>query len=361
MRWVVYWSLFMACFKMFVRNRAALFFSLFVPLLIMLIFGVLNFGGTTSISLGLVDEADNSASRALVSGLEANPSFEITAGDRDGELAELKQGHRDLVLVIDAGYQRLLTSKTSGLIAYSNQSKPEQAQIGGLLLNAVVGQVLAGGGGGGAGTPLVPVETLAGRSLGYIDFLVPGILGLTLMQLGLFSVSFGFVQLKRTGALRRLFATPTSPAYFLAAQVTSRLIIGMAQVLVLLGVGLWFGLHLVGSIALLLAISLLGSIIFLAIGFSIAGWAKNEDQAAPVANLVSLPMTFLSGVFFSRDAMPDFLRTVTDFLPLTYLNHALRSVINDGVGVGAISGDLLGMAVWAVIAFLLAVRLFKWE
>jgi ABC-2 type transport system permease protein len=358
MRWVVYWSLFVACFKMFVRNRAALFFSLFVPLLIKLIFGVLNFGGTTSTALGLVDEADNPASHALVSALQATPSFEITPGARNAELAELKQGHRDLVLVIDAGYQGSGTAGSSGLVAYSNQSKPEQAQIGGLLLNAVVGQVLAGGVGG---APLVPVEPLAGRSLGYIDFLVPGILGLTLMQLGLFSVSFGFVQLKRTGALRRLFATPTSPAYFLAAQVTSRLIIGMAQVLVLLGVGLWFGLHLVGSIPLLLAISLLGSIIFLAIGFSIAGWAKNEDQAAPVANLVSLPMTFLSGVFFSRDAMPEFLRTVTDFLPLTYLTHALRSVINDGVGVGAISGDLLGMAVWAVIAFLLAVRLFKWE
>jgi ABC-2 type transport system permease protein len=169
------------------------------------------------------------------------------------------------------------------------------------------------------------------------------------------------VQLKRTGALRRLFATPTSPAYFLAAQVTSRLIIGLAQVLVLLGVGLWFGLHLVGSIALLMAISLLGSIIFLAIGFSIAGWAKNEDQAAPVANLVSLPMTFLSGVFFSRDAMPDFLRTITDFLPLTYLNHALRAVVNDGAGFNVIGGDLLGMAAWAVIAFVLAVRLFRWE
>jgi len=360
MRWVVYWSLFVASFKMFVRNRAALFFSLFVPLLIMLIFGVLNFGGTTKISLGLVDQAGNAASHALVSALEANPSFDVTPGDRAGELAELKQGHRDLVLVIPAGYQGPLTSVSSGLVAFSNRSKPEQAQIGGLLLNAVVGQLLAGGGAGSA-APLVAVQPLAGRSLGYIDFLVPGILGLTLMQLGLFSVSFGFVQLKRTGALRRLFATPTSPAYFLAAQVTSRLIIGLAQVVVLLGVGLWFGLHLVGSVPLLLAISLLGSIIFLAIGFSIAGWAKNEDQAAPVANLVSLPMTFLSGVFFSRDAMPAFLRTVTDYLPLTYLNHALRSVINDGVGVGAISGDLLGMAVWAAIAFLVAVRLFKWE
>jgi ABC-2 type transport system permease protein len=361
MRWVVYWSLFVASFKMFVRNRAALFFSLFVPLLIMLIFGVLNFGGSTSVSLGLVDEAQTDGSHALVRALQQTKTFDLHPGAHDAELAQLKEGHRDLVLVIPAGYQ--LTSPTSaaqGLVAYSNRSKPEQAQVGALLLNALVGQLMASGG-GGSGAPLVSVQALPGRSLGYIDFLVPGILGLTLMQLGLFSVSFGFVQLKRTGALRRLFATPTSPAYFLAAQVTSRLIIGLTQVLVLLGVGLWFGLHLVGSIALLLGISLLGSIIFLAIGFSIAGWAKNEDQAAPVANLVSLPMTFLSGVFFSRDAMPAFLRTITDYLPLTYLNHALRSVVNDGAGVGAIAGDLLGMAVWAVIAFLLAVRLFRWE
>lgn len=358
MRWVVYWSLFVASFKMFVRNRAALFFSLFVPLLIMLIFGVLNFGGSTTISLGLVDEAATAGSHTLVAALGQVKTFEIHAGARDPELSQLKDGHRDLVLVIPAGYElKVPASGSAGLVAYGNQAKPEQARLGGLLLNAIVGQMLAGGG----SESLVAVQDLPGRSLGYIDFLVPGILGLTLMQLGLFSVSFGFVQLKRTGALRRLFATPTSPAYFLAAQVTSRLIIGLTQVFVLLGMGLWFGLHLQGSIVLLLAISLLGSIIFLAIGFGIAGWAKNEDQAAPVANLVSLPMTFLSGVFFSRDAMPDFLRTITDYLPLTYLNHALRSVVNDGVGVGAIGGDLLGMAVWAVIAFVVAVWLFRWE
>ena len=358
MKWVVYWSLFVASFKMFIRNRAALFFSLFVPLLIMLIFGVLNFGGGTKVALGLVDEADTAGSHALATALGHVDTFELHTGARTAEIDQLEQGRRDLVLVIPAGYELTAPGPGApGLTAYGNQSKPEQAQVGGLLLNAIVGNMIAGGG----TQPLVSVQDLPGRSLGYIDFLVPGILGLTLMQLGLFSVSFGFVQLKRTGALRRLFATPTSPAYFLGAQVTSRLIIGLTQVFVLLGVGLWFGLHLVGSIVLLLGVSLLGSIIFLAIGFAIAGWAKNEDQAAPLANLVSLPMTFLSGVFFSRDAMPDFLRTITDYLPLTYLNHALRTVVNDGAGVTDIGGDLLGMAVWAVIAFVIAVRLFKWE
>ena len=363
MRIGVFWALFVASIKMFVRNRAALFFSLLVPLLIMVIFGVLNFGGTTQVSLGFADEAHNQASASLRAALAATDAFEITDGARQEELDAIGAGHRDMVLVVPAGFALKPASDPSQqLVAYSNSGKPQQAQVGGLLLNAVVAQVmLSGGESGGLSGPVVKVQELPGRNLGYIDFLVPGVLAMTVMQLGLFSVSFGFVQLKRTGALRRLFATPTSPAYFLGAQLGSRLLIGLAEVLILLAVGLWFGLHLVGSVALLLAISVLGSCIFLAMGFAIAGWAKNEDQASPVANLISLPMMFLSGVFFPRDAMPDLLQRITEFLPLTYLSDALRKIANDGAGITDIGGDLLGLAVWAVIAFVVAVRLFSWE
>jgi ABC-2 type transport system permease protein len=363
MKFGVYWALFVASFKMFVRNRAALFFSLVVPLLIMLIFGVLNFGGTTQVSLGVVDEADNQASAALLEVLGQTDAFEIEQGNREDELKELDEGHRDLVLVIPAGFTVPPGSAAdTRLVAFTNAAQPQQAQVGGLLLNAVVGQMLLSAGDPNAPAgPVVSLQERPGRDLGYIDFLVPGMVALTIMQLGIFSVAFGFVQLKRTGALRRLFATPTSPTYFLGAQVTSRLIIGEAQVLILLGVGLWFGLQMVGSVALLLAVAALGSVVFLGMGFGVAGWAKNEDQAAPVANLISLPMTFLSGVFFPREAMPDVLQRITDFLPLTYLANALRAITNDGAGVTDISTDLLGLAVWAVITFLVALRLFRWE
>ena len=125
MRWIVYWSLFVASFKMFVRNRAALFFSLFVPLLIMLIFGVLNFGGTTTVSLGLVDEADTDGSHALVAALGQVDTFELHPATRVRELAQLKAGHRDLVLVIPAGYELKVPSTGSPRLgAYGNQAKP---------------------------------------------------------------------------------------------------------------------------------------------------------------------------------------------------------------------------------------------
>jgi ABC-2 type transport system permease protein len=361
----VLWALFVASMKMFLRNRAAVFFSLFLPLVIMLIFGVLNFEGSTEVDIGVADAADNEVSARIVSALEQAGPFVVSADDETAALEALAEGDRDLVLVIPADFSGQLGADGTGLVAYVGEDDPQSAQVGALLLQQVVGQALFAPGGGGGGPSLggapVAIQSVSTRDLAYIDFLVPGIVGMTVMQLGLFGVAFGFVQLKRTGALRRLFATPTSPAYFLAAQVGSRLVIGFVQVAILFGVGIAFGLQMFGDYASLAVIVLLASVIFLAVGFAIAGWAKNEDQAAPVANLVSLPMLFLSGVFFPRDAMPDFLASVTQFMPLTYVNEALRAIVNDGQTVFELVPQLIGIGVWAAIAFVLAVLLFRWE
>ncbi|MFN2484235.1 MAG: ABC transporter permease [Candidatus Limnocylindria bacterium] len=356
-RWSVLRVLFVAAMKMFVRNRVALFFSLFVPMLIMVIFGLLNFGEPSNVSLALVDEAATPASSRLGAALDAFGTLDVERGDRAEELARLEAGHLDMVLVVPPGFEG---AGGPSLLAYGSAARPQEALIGELLLQRAVTEALAGSG----GPALAPlrVETVNARDLGYIDFLVPGVIGMTIMNLGLFAVAFGFVRYKRTGMLRRLFATPTPPGYFLAAQIASRLVIGLAQVLVLLAVGVFFfGLTLVGGLATLLAVATIGSLIFLAIGFAVAGWAKNEDQAAPVANLISLPMLFLSGVFFPRDAMPEFLRSVTGYMPLTYLNDALRMVANDGATLIDLGPQLLGMAVWVAISFLIALRLFRWE
>jgi ABC-2 type transport system permease protein len=358
----IFWHLFVASAKTFLRDRTAVFFSFFLPLVIMLIFGVLNFGAAAELEVGVVDEAGTASSQGVITAFGQVPILTITEGSREDELAALEEGDRALVVVFPEGWE-LIPPGSDGfqpLTAFTNEATAQEGQTALLVVNAVVAQALVTAG-GGSPEPLVVVEEVAGRDLGYIDFLVPGILGLTIMQLGLFSVAFGFVQLKTTGTLRRLFATPTSPNYFLGAQVSSRLLITIVQVLILLGVGIWFGVQLVGSIFVVLALSIVGSIVFLAMGFGVAGWAKNENQAAPVANLISLPMMFLSGSFFPREAMPEFLQQVTRFLPLTYLNDALRAVINDGAGLDIIGPDIIGLAVWAVISFVIATRLFKWE
>jgi len=359
LRFGVWWALFIASFKMFYRNRTALFFSLVLPLLIMVIFGVLNFEGAITLRVGVVDEAQTDASRAFRTELANVDYLELLTGSRADELEAIEAGDRDFVLVIPDAFAP--TPDAASLIAFEATGDPQQTPVRrGLLQQAVI---VALNGSPDAPAPASPVrfESVEARDLGYIDFLVPGVIGMTVMQLGLFGVAFTFVQFKRTGALRRLFATPTAPSYFLGAQVASRLIIAFVQVGILIGVGILFGLQMFGDWLTLAVIVVLGSMIFLAVGYAIAGWARNEDQAAPVANLVSLPMMFLSGVFFPREAMPDFLLGVTSFMPLTYVNDALRAVVNNGFGLASLGPQLLGMGVWALISFLLAVRLFKWE
>jgi ABC-2 type transport system permease protein len=100
---------------------------------------------------------------------------------------------------------------------------------------------------------------------------------------------------------------------------------------------------------------------FLTFGFALAGWATSDNQVAPIANLITLPQLFLSGVFFSRDAAPAVIRPLTDLLPLTFLNDALREVSTEGATLVDVSGDVLGMIAWTIVGFFVALRLFRFQ
>ena len=138
--------------------------------------------------------------------------------------------------------------------------------------------------------------------------------------------------------------------------------VSVLQTLVLIGIAVFlFDVKIAGNMASILLLALIGGGVFVSLGFAVSGWAKNEEVAAPLANVIALPMMFLSGVFFPRSAMPDVLERVTDFLPLTYLIDALRNVATDGEALWSQGWNLLGLGVWLIITFAVAVRLFKWE
>jgi len=200
------------------------------------------------------------------------------------------------------------------------------------------------------------------RNLRYVDFLMPGIVAMAIMQMGLFSVAFAFVQLKSRGILRRLMATPVHPVSFLFSQVFTRLTVSILQTLVLIGTAfIFFDVKIAGNLAAILLLALIGGAVFVSMGFAISGWAKSDEVAAPLANVIALPMMFLSGVFFPRDAMPGAIQKITDFLPLTYLADAMRNIAVDGEVLWSQWPNLIGLGVWLAISFLVAVRLFRWE
>jgi len=157
-------------------------------------------------------------------------------------------------------------------------------------------------------------------------------------------------------------ATPMRVSEFLAAQVSTRLIMAAVQVVILVAVAVVaFHFRLAGNVIELLMACILGSAIFIAVGFAISGYASDEQAVPAIANIIVLPMMFLSGIFFPRDSMPGWLHRISDFLPLTYVTDAIRAVSVDGSHLWNLGPDVIGIAAWLMIAIVLAIRLFRWE
>lgn len=354
------WVLTIASGKIWLRDRAALFWTFFLPVLIMVIFGVLNFGAFGSVSLGLVDEAGTDASRGLAQGLASIDAIKLTkAASLDMERQALLDGDRQIVLVLPPGFGA--TRAPADVRVLYNEGRPEQVQVGLTIIREALNRMTLQAAGV---QPLftLSTESVTSRSFSYIDFLVPGVVAMSIMQLGLFSVAFGFVQLRQRGILRRLWATPVRPRSFLFAQVVTRLVVSVLQSLLLIGIAVvFFDVQIVGNLLGILVLAVLGGAVFLTMGFAIAGRAKNENVAAPIANIVALPMMFLSGVFFGRDAMPEALKTVTSYLPLTYLADGMRAISTQGTTLWSQWPAMLGLGVWLVVSFAVATRLFRWE
>lgn len=349
------WVLTVASLKMFFREKEAVFWTLFLPLFMVVLFGFVKFDQLGTIQLGIVDES-NGAANSILSTLSSIKTVKVHSGDRNTERRALEKGERDLVLHIPENFQ-----PGQGLVAYSNDAKPQEVQLGALILQRIfdesaLQQVAS------HRRVEIKTEPIKSRKLTYMDFLLPGILAMSIMQMGVFSVAFVFVDLKKRGILRRLKVTPINTNDFILAHVVTRLIVLLLQVTVLITAGvLFFNLNFIGSVWNLFLVGVLGAIVFLAMGFCIAGVSKSEDQVAPLANVITLPMMLLSGVFFSRANLPGFAHAITSVFPLTYLADGLRSVAIDGAGLQSIAPQLIGLGAWSIVSCFAAVKMFRWE
>jgi ABC-2 type transport system permease protein len=195
----------------------------------------------------------------------------------------------------------------------------------------------------------------------YIDFLIPGLIGLNAMGGGLWGIGFLVVNFRIAKLLKRFVATPMPRRDFLLALLGARLTFILPDLTVLLLLGkLMFQMPIRGNLALVLFIDLLGGLAFAGIGLLVGCRATTTETVSGLMNLVMLPMWLLSGVFFMSNRFPDFLQPLIKILPLTQLVGALRQVILDGDGVQAVSFSLLVLAAWAVGTFALALRFFRW-
>jgi len=196
----------------------------------------------------------------------------------------------------------------------------------------------------------------------YIDFLIPGLLGMNLLGTGMWGVGFPIATARQQKLLRRLIATPMRRRDYLLSLVLNRFVWLGPEVAAILGFGmLAFGVEVRGSWAALLAVHLVGAFAFAALGLLVASRARTIEAVSGLMNFAMLPMWVLSGSFFSSERFPAAMQPIVQALPLTAANDALRLIMNEGAGLFAVGGELAILAAWGAGGFALALRLFRWE
>jgi ABC-2 type transport system permease protein len=291
----------------------------------------------------------------------------VVAADTAAErlAAALRTPEIDVTLVSDsAAKEALRTGEVSLVLAHAgnkveyryDDSRPE-SRTARLLVDDALQRA------SGRRDP-TPVSDRFVREPGsrYIDFLVPGLLGMNLMGSGIWGLGFAIVDARKKRLLKRLIATPMSRWQFLASFVLSRLTLLVIEVGLLLGFGvLAFGVPLRGSLPVLIAVCVLSSLSFASLGLLISSRVQTIEGASGLMNLVMLPMWIFSGVFFAASRFPETIQPFIQVLPLTAVVDALRANILKGAGWSALAPEMAIIAMWLVVSFVLAVRLFRWR
>lgn len=345
-------------FRAQTRNPATFAFGFIFPLVFITVFGLIG-NSTQKFNLGVPKES--SLSNPVVQAVERQ-SFVVVEHDSKANLeAELKRGKLSGILDVEQGGK----TSTYTVSLQTSSANPSEAASTQAFINGVVDQLnleLSG-----VKNPPITIQKteISGRQSRYIDFALPGQIGFSLLSTAIMSTVFGLIYLKKALIFKRMFATPTHAATILLSQGTSRLISVVIQTILIVGVGVFaFGFYLPHGIITFLEILLLctfGLIAFMGFGIFIVGRVNDENAAAPLSNLVTLPQILLSGVFFSTENFPSWVQPIANNLPLSYFNAALRKITTEGLGLESTLPYLAGLAVWSLVMYFLASRTFKWQ
>ncbi len=350
--------------KMTLRQREAMFWLLLFPLLLMTILGfVFKGSGEIRLSVGLVDLDGSALSRAVTEAFQAIDALKVEVGGEGEEREALRDGKRNGILIIPAGFGEAVASGRSGeVIMLVNRSEVTTAQVTSSTLRGILekmGQAMAG-----APEVISVREEEAGevKDFEYIDFMVPGILAMVIMFSGLTGYSLEIATYREKGILRRIKVSPIPLPTFLAGGIASVLVFSILQAVVLVSFGvLAFGMRLKGNYLYIAVFVLLGSLTFLALGFLVASLTRNSRSAGLAAQAIGMPMMFLSGIFFSLEWVPVPVRVVARCFPLYYLGDGLRGVMIDAASLSDLWVDIAVLVGVGVAAFLASVRFFRWE
>jgi ABC transporter DrrB family efflux protein len=352
-RWRSVLQLFLARVREFCREPVAIFWVYGFPLFLVVGLGLAfsggeaetpAFTGPVQAAVAVQDASSGAETAALQSRLEA-AGLAVIHGSAQECQRQLALGKAALIVVPNAGSYEYIFDP------HRPESLITRYQVDALIQRWQAGTAVA--------TSERRVSQPGER---YIDFLIPGLMGLNLMGGGLWGVGYTIVDMRVRKLLKRLLATPMRRSDFLLAIVGSRLVFLLPEMLLLTLVGHWgFGMPIRGGVLTLALVILAGGVMFAALGLLAASRTANTEVITGVNNLLMLPMWMLSGTFFSSSRFPEALQPLIRALPLTQANDALRAVILDGATLPTVAGPIAILAGWTVVCFLLALVLFRWS
>jgi ABC-2 type transport system permease protein len=350
--------------RRFFRDRLALFFGILFPLIFLFVFGSLNSGnGSVSFSVAVINHSNSAFSKQFVSKIEHNKVFKVdeTITSLAGAQVKMEKNQLDGAIILPTNFgvegihARYPTGHASVIYTENNASA-------GQTLTSILQTTFTG-----INTKYVKTATpftvsgkqLTEKSLTPFDYTFSGLLGFSIIGIGIFGPINVFPELKKQGILH---TTPLRVWQYFTATMLSQAITGIVSIAIQFAVAISvFHLKVDGDYIEIIIFTILSIFMILGIGLAIGGWAKNERQAAPLSNIIVFPMLFLSGTFFPRYAMPHWLQTITTYLPLTPVIDGLRMLTTEGKHLTQIGPQLGLVAIWFVLVYAIAFRVFRWE
>jgi ABC-2 type transport system permease protein len=352
--------------RRYFRDKLAIFFTVLFPLIFLVVFGSFSKNNDVSFHIALINQSHSQFAQKFASDTNNNKMFKVdkTVTTLAQAKGKMSRSEIDATLVLPPGFGDVRDSSypSGQAVIYYDENSAQAAQT---LKTVLQGQFE------GINSNLVKVQAPFGviskstntQGLSKLDYTVSGLIGFSIIGLGIFGPVNYFPLMKRQGVLRRLHITPLRVWQFFVSSVLSNAVIGLFSIGIMIAVASspLFHFKIVGNYFELAAFIVFGILTIFGIGLAIGGWAKNENQAAPLANIVVFPMLFLSGTFFPRYAMPEWLQHITAFLPLTPIIDGIRMIATEGKHLTDIGPQIGLTALWAVIIYAIAFRVFRWE
>lgn len=382
--------------KEFLREKEAVFWVFVFPVLLAFALGIaFRNTGPEVARVAVVSEGATSTStaREIASTLSMSPDVEAVAMSEEDATRSLRSGRVALLVVAREGVTSEMpraatsvpdsasgeTSATNEATPATNEANPAtsegtlasrrasfsyrfdptrpESRVAQLAVDRTLGRAL-----GQKDVVAAREEHVSEPGGRYIDFLIPGLIGLNLMGSGMWAIGFNIVTARGRKLLKLFAATPMRRSDYLLSYMLSRLIFLLLEVAAVLGFGwLVFGVAVRGSLWSVALVAVLGGLTFSGLGLLVAARPKTIEGVSGLMNFVMLPMWLLSGTFFSYERFPEFLHPFIKALPLTAVNDALRALINEGATLASLWVALTVLVVWAALSFAGALKLFRWQ